>query len=113
MATKYQEVADSAFNFREFFRVWTGETEKDGKELLDQSLIGKFIHENDVKNVGGKYAIVKKYTRPGLNGDVYVETYDYFVGTAHIQVTMSYRTSESSYWKADFDRVINSIEWYI
>lgn len=46
---QYQEVADSAFNFREFFRVWTGETEKDGKELLDQSLIGKFIHENDVK----------------------------------------------------------------
>lgn len=71
------------------------------------------IHENDVKKVGGKYAIVKKYTRPGLNGDVYVETYDYFVGAAHIQVTMSYRTSESSYWKADFDRVINSIEWNI
>ena len=46
---QYQEVADSAFNFREFFRVWTGETERDGKELLDESKIGKFIHENDVK----------------------------------------------------------------
>lgn len=46
---QYQEVADSAFNFREFFRVWTGETERDGKELLDDSKIGKFIHENDVK----------------------------------------------------------------
>lgn len=46
---QYQEVADSAFNFREFFRVWTGETEKDGKELLDVSRIGKFIHEADVK----------------------------------------------------------------
>ena len=71
------------------------------------------IHENDVRKVGGKYAIVKKYTRPGLNGDVYVEAYDYFVGTVHIQVTMSYRTSESSYWKADFDKVIQSISWYI
>lgn len=46
---QYQEVADSAFNFREFFRVWTGETEKDGKELIDESRIGKFIHEDDVK----------------------------------------------------------------
>ena len=46
---QYLEVADSAFNFREFFRVWTGETEKDGKELLDESRIGKFIHEEDVK----------------------------------------------------------------
>jgi hypothetical protein len=71
------------------------------------------IHENDVKKVGGKYAIVKKYTRPGLNGDVYVEAYDYFVGAVHIQVTLSYRCSESSYWKADFDRVISSIAWMI
>lgn len=46
---QYQEVADSAFNFREFFRVWTGETERDGKELVDESRIGKFIHEDDVK----------------------------------------------------------------
>lgn len=46
---QYQEVADSAFNFREFFRVWTGETERDGKELIDESRIGKFIHEDDVK----------------------------------------------------------------
>jgi hypothetical protein len=45
----YQDVADKAFNFREFFRVWTGETEKDGKELIDTSKIGKFMHENDVK----------------------------------------------------------------
>ena len=46
---QYQEVADSAFNFREFFRVWTGETERDGKELIDETRIGKFIHEDDVK----------------------------------------------------------------
>lgn len=46
---QYQEVADSAFNFREFFRVWTGETERDGKVLIDETRIGKFIHEDDVK----------------------------------------------------------------
>ena len=45
----YIEVADKAFNFREFFRVWTGETEKDGEELNDPSKIGKFKHEEDVK----------------------------------------------------------------
>jgi hypothetical protein len=45
----YVEVADKAFNFREFFRVWTGETEKDGKEIPSENLIGKFIHEDDVK----------------------------------------------------------------
>ena len=44
----YLEVADKAFNFREFFRVWTGETEKDGRELEDVSKIGKFVHEDDV-----------------------------------------------------------------
>lgn len=46
---EYEEVSDKAFNFREFFRVWTGESEKDGKELDDQSKIGKFMHEDDVK----------------------------------------------------------------
>lgn len=46
---KYEELTDKAFNFKEFFRVWTGDTEKDGKELIDQSKIGKFMHEDDVK----------------------------------------------------------------
>lgn len=45
----YQDLADKAFNFKEFFRVWTGETEKDGVELMDESRIGKFIHEDDVR----------------------------------------------------------------
>ena len=45
----YIDVADGAFNFREFFRVWTGETEKDGKEVPSNDLIGKFMHEEDVE----------------------------------------------------------------
>ena len=45
----YIDVADKAFNFKEFFRVWTGEAEKDGVELLDNTKIGKFIHEKDVE----------------------------------------------------------------
>lgn len=71
------------------------------------------IHMNDIIKVGSKYAIVKKYTRPGLNGDVYCETYDYYVSNVHIQLTLSYRTSEASYWKADFDKVVSSIVWKI
>lgn len=46
---KYKDIADSAFNFRTFFKVWTGEPDKDGVELEDPSKIGKFINENDVK----------------------------------------------------------------
>ena len=71
------------------------------------------IHYNDVMKVGSKYAIVKKYTRPGLNGDVYCETYDYYVSSVHIQLTLSYRVSEASYWKAGFDKVVGSIVWKI
>ena len=71
------------------------------------------IKVNDVRKAAGKYAIVKIYTRPGLNGDVYVETYDFYVGAVAIQLTLSYRSSEASYWKADFDKVLGSIVWKI
>lgn len=71
------------------------------------------IKVNDVRKAAGKYAIVKIYTRPGLNGDVYVETYDFYVGSVAIQLTLSYRSSEASYWKADFDKVLGSIAWKI
>ena len=29
----YETIYDSAFNFKEFFRVWTGDVSKDGKEI--------------------------------------------------------------------------------
>lgn len=71
------------------------------------------IKVNDVRKAAGKYAIVKIYTRPGLNGDVYVETYDFYVGSVAIQLILSYRASEASYWKTDFDKVLGSIVWKI
>lgn len=46
---EYEAVYDKAFNFREFFKVWTGDIQKDGKELLEDSNIGRFVHEDDVK----------------------------------------------------------------
>lgn len=71
------------------------------------------IKVNDVRKAAGKYAIIKIYTRPGLNGDVYVETYDFYMGTVAIQLTLSYRVSESLYWKSDFEKVLGSIVWKI
>lgn len=44
----YTEVEDSAFNFREFFRVWTGDIETDKEKMPLSSKIGDFKHENDV-----------------------------------------------------------------
>lgn len=45
----YIDVMDKAFNFKEFFRLWTGDIEKDGKPLPKGVVKGNFIHEQDVK----------------------------------------------------------------
>ena len=45
----YIDAEDSAFNFHEFFRVWTGKTEKDFKPMPENVKVGDFVHENDVK----------------------------------------------------------------
>lgn len=45
----YEAVYDTAFNFREFFRVWTGDIQKDGKELPDKSFINDFVHKEHVR----------------------------------------------------------------
>lgn len=47
--TSYRyETETSAFNFREFFRVWTGEAEKDYRPVPEGKNIGDFVHEDDV-----------------------------------------------------------------
>ena len=45
----YIDVGDKSFNFREFFRTWTGITETDRKEMPDGVKKGDFVHENDVR----------------------------------------------------------------
>ena len=45
----YQEVEDKAFNFREFFRVWLGDVDKDGKSIPSGVKVGDFVHANDIK----------------------------------------------------------------
>lgn len=45
----YMDVEDSAFNFREFFRTWTGNVKKDFKPMPDGTRVGDFVHKTDVK----------------------------------------------------------------
>ena len=45
----YQEIEDKAFNFREFFRVWTGDVLKDGANKPNDAKNGNFVHEKDIK----------------------------------------------------------------
>lgn len=45
----YIDVGDKSFNFREFFRTWTGVTEIDRKEMPEGVKKGDFVHESDVR----------------------------------------------------------------
>jgi hypothetical protein len=45
----FEDVEDSAFNFKEFFRTWTGDIERDHREM-PEGMEGKFVHEDHVKN---------------------------------------------------------------
>ncbi len=44
----YIDIQDSAFNFREFFRTWTGDIKKDFKPMPEDVRIGGFVHKDDV-----------------------------------------------------------------
>lgn len=46
----YEDIEDKAFNFREFFRVWTGAVQNDGRLIPPESGVGRFVHEKDVKS---------------------------------------------------------------
>lgn len=45
----YMDIEDSAFNFREFFRTWTGNVQKDFKPMPNGTQVGDFVHKADVK----------------------------------------------------------------
>ncbi len=44
----FEDIEDSAFNFKEFFRTWTGDIERDHREMPEGAL-GTFVHEESVK----------------------------------------------------------------
>lgn len=45
----FEDVEDAAFNFKEFFRTWTGDIERDHREM-PEGMEGRFIHEEHVQN---------------------------------------------------------------
>ena len=47
---RYVDIEDKAFNFKEFFRTWTGDIEQDYKEMPSDKKEGDFVHEDDVKS---------------------------------------------------------------
>ena len=49
LSFEYSDVQDSAFSFREFFRTWTGDPERDGAALPAGVAAGSFVHEDDVR----------------------------------------------------------------
>lgn len=46
---QYADVEDRAFNFKEFFRTWTGDPGRDHVNMPTGADVGKFVHEADVK----------------------------------------------------------------
>ena len=44
----FEDLEDKAFNFTEFFRVWTGDPKRDAKEM-PEGMEGRFVHEDYVK----------------------------------------------------------------
>lgn len=45
----YVDVMDKAFNFREFFRIWTGNIRKDGEQIPKGVAKESFVHEDHIK----------------------------------------------------------------
>lgn len=45
----YIDIMDKAFNFKEFFRIWTGNEKIDGKPIPKGISKGDFMHEQDIK----------------------------------------------------------------
>lgn len=46
----YIDLEDRAFNFREFFRTWTGNVQKDFKPMPNGVKVGDFVHKADVRS---------------------------------------------------------------
>lgn len=49
--SQYDELVDKAFNFKEFFRVWTGDFESDSSQNLPRETnVGDFYHKQDIES---------------------------------------------------------------
>ena len=48
LVTGYADIEDEAFNFKEFFRTWTGDPGRDHRSMPSTAVVGDFIHKEDV-----------------------------------------------------------------
>lgn len=48
---EYISLEDKAFNFKEFFRTWTGEMERDHDPMPSTAQVGDFVHADDVTSL--------------------------------------------------------------
>lgn len=46
----FYDIEDKAFNFKEFFRTWTGDVKSDGRHMPDNAKIGDFVHEDAINS---------------------------------------------------------------
>lgn len=46
--SQYIDLEDKAFNFKEFFRTWTGDIRNDRKHLPQGVEVGEFVHKDDI-----------------------------------------------------------------
>ena len=66
------------------------------KQFADFGLKGSW-YGTTRRRYGGKYALVSRYDRVGLSGDVHVEDYRFFLNNYIVEITLSYRKSEFDY----------------
>ncbi|MBQ7252265.1 MAG: Eco57I restriction-modification methylase domain-containing protein [Kiritimatiellae bacterium] len=59
---KAEDVRGSVFNFKEFFRVWTGDAQLD-HGIAPEGIVGRFVHEADVRRFLALLADPSKSTR--------------------------------------------------
>lgn len=69
----YVDVSDSAFNFREFFRTWTGEPEIDRRNMPENVNIGDFVHKEDVSKFLNLLVKQDEYSNYPYSTDEYRE----------------------------------------
>jgi hypothetical protein len=76
--TSYRYVTeDSAFNFREFFRTWTGDINVDFYRIPEGKSVGDFVHEDDV------YAFLSLITKDDPDSNYPFSTDEYRDMFAH------------------------------
>jgi len=49
-SSRYLDGEDVAFNFREFFRTWTGDFKRDHVDMPEDAKVGDFVHETDISS---------------------------------------------------------------